>query len=204
MLGFFSIAMLFQINSIYGLDELPIITIDFISGTIIDLDKNPQMIRADIQIQNYDPQHGYHFMEITRLSDGEILKTTEILPKVINDNLFGVQILHYLEPGDIEANIVGEYGLRVFSEFGPTSASSTFSIIQSSKPVIVTQNIEESKVEVELEKEVQLLQIENPIESKIPTWVHDIFVWYAEETISENELLSAIEYLISEKIINMS
>jgi hypothetical protein len=136
--------MLFQVNSVYGLEELPIISIDFISGSVIDLDENPQMIRADIEIQNYDPQHGYHFMEISRLSDGEILKTTEILPKAIDDNLYGVQILHYLEPGD-EVNIVGDYGLRIFSEYGPTSLSSTFSIIQSSKPVIVTQNIEESE-----------------------------------------------------------
>jgi hypothetical protein len=47
----------------------------------------------------------------------------------------GVQILHYLEPDD-EANIVGDYGLRIFSEYGPTSISSIFSIIQFSKPVI--------------------------------------------------------------------
>ena len=194
MIGFFSILMLFQVNSVYGLEELPIISIDFISGSVIDLDENPQMIRADIEIQNYDPQHGYHFMEISRLSDGEILKTTEILPKAIDDNLYGVQILHYLEPGD-EANIVGDYGLRIFSEYGPTSLSSTFSIIQSSKPVIVTQNIEES------ESEVETLEIETSEQSKIPAWVHDIFVWYADETISENDLLSAIEYLISEEII---
>ena len=200
MIGFFSILMLFQVNSVYGLEEFPIISIDFISGSVIDLDENPQMIRADIEIQNYDPQHGYHFMEISRLSDGEIIKTTEILPKAIDDNLFGVQILHYLEPGD-DANIVGDYSLRIFSEYGPTSISSTFSIIQSSKPVIVTQNIEESETKVETE--VESLEIETSEQSKIPSWVHDIFVWYADETISENDLLSAIEYLISEEIIDI-
>jgi len=138
---------LFQVNSIYGLEELPVISIDFISGNIIDLDKNPQMIRANIQIQNYDPQHGYHFMEISRLSDGEIIKTTEIFPRVIDDDLFEVQILHYLEPGDVETNIIGDYVMRIFSESGPSEAVSTFSLIQSSKPVIVTQNIEETEVE---------------------------------------------------------
>ena len=197
ILGLFSIIVLFQVNSIYGLEELPIITIEFISGNTIDLDKNPQMIRASIQIQNYDPQHGYHFMEISRLSDGEIIKTTEILPKAIDDDLFEVQILHYLEPGDVETNLIGDYRMRIFSEFGPTEAVSTFSLIQSSKPVIVTQNIEESETEVEL------LEIETSEQSKIPTWVHDIFVWYAEESISENDLLSAIEYLISEEIIDV-
>jgi len=153
MIGFFSILLLFQVNSIYGLEEIPIITIDFLSGNVIDLDKTPQMIRANIEIQNYDPQHGYHFMEISRLSDGEIIKSTEILPKVIDDDLYGVQILHYLDPDDDETNVVGDYGLRIFSESGPTSISSTFSIIQSSKPVIVTQNIEESQPEIETEVE---------------------------------------------------
>ena len=96
ILGLFSIIILFQVNSVYGLEELPVITIEFTSGDTIDLDKSPQMIRCFIpyiQIQNYDPQHGYHFMEISRLSDGEIIKTTEIFPRVVDDNLFDVQIL---------------------------------------------------------------------------------------------------------------
>ena len=209
LLGFFSIIVLFQVNSVYGLEELPVITIDFVSGDTIDLDKNPQMIRADIQIENYDPQHGYHYMEISRISDGEIIKTTEILPKVIDDNLFGVQILHYLQPDDVETNIVGDYVLRIFSEYGPSEAVSTFAIIESSKPSVVTQNttqaLEIPEEELETDEEVELLEIENSeqTESKIPTWVHDIFVWYAEETISETELLSAIEYLISQEILNV-
>ena len=210
LLGFFSLIILFHVNSAFGLEEDPIITIDFVSGDTIDLDNSPQMIRADIQIQNYDPQHGYHFMEISRISDGEIIKTTEILPKVIDDNLFGVQILHYLQPGDVEANIVGDYVLRIFSEYGPSEAVSTFAIIESSKPPVITQNttqpLEIPEDEIESNEEIELLEIENSeqSETKIPTWVHDIFVWYAEETISENELLSAIEYLISQEILNVN
>jgi len=142
-------------------------------------------------------------MEISRISDGEIIKTTEILPKVISDDLFGVQILYYLQPGDEEINLVGDYALRIFSEYGPSEAVSTFSIIQSSKPTVITQNsTEELKIpeeEIVNDEEIELLEIKNSEEpeSKIPSWVHDIFVWYAEEEISENELLSAIEYLIS-------
>ncbi len=140
------------------------------------------MIRADIQIENYDPQHGYHFMEISRISDGEIIKTTEVLPKIIVDNLWGVQILHYLESGDVETNITGDYVLRIFSEYGPSEAVSTFTIIESSKPPVVTQNaaqeLEIPEEELENNEEIELLEIENTeeIESKIPIWVHDIFV----------------------------
>ena len=84
----FSFVLLLQINTIYGAEELPIVTIDFLSGDTIDLDKNSQMIRADIQIQNYNPQDGYHFMQIIRSSDGEIIKTTEIFPKFVDDDFF--------------------------------------------------------------------------------------------------------------------
>ena len=86
--------MLFQAHQVYGDEESPIITINFTSGNVIDLDESPQMIRAEVLIQNYDPQDGYHFMQIIRLSDGEIIKDTEVFPKVscrrLIDNLFEV------------------------------------------------------------------------------------------------------------------
>ena len=207
ILGFLCISAFFYSNSVYGLEEEPIITINFISGDVVDLDKNPQMIRAEIEIQNYNPQDGYHFMQVMRLSDQEIIKDTEIMPKIIDDDLFGVQILHYLEPDD-ESNLIGDYGLRIYSEFGTSEAVSTFSIIKSSMPPTISQNIsevesiEEESTQVE---EVESLQVSNSeqLESQIPVWVHDIFVWYADESISENDLLSAIEYLISEGILNV-
>ena len=40
-------------------------------------------------------------------------------------------------------------------------------------------------------------------QSKIPDWVRNIFVWYAEDSISEKELLQALQYLIKEKIIQV-
>ena len=273
------VIILFQAHQVYGAEELPIITIDFISGNIIDLDESPQMVRADIKIQNYNPQHGYHFMEVSRVSDGEIIKDTEILPRFLggsDDSLYGVQILHYIEPGVNETNLIGDYILRVYSEYGPSESVSTFSIIKSSMPVTVIQNaVDESEtleelvtpdeivtpeeyyddledqlenfcymtdeeqldffsenpdmieydeelvticeIEDEAEREdtlddsidVMILEIRDDVEdsvesTKIPSWVHDIFVWYADETISENELLAALEYLIAQGTINVN
>ncbi len=46
--------------------------------------------------------------QVTRVSDGEIVKDTEILHRYIGgevDNLFGVQILHYIEPGANDTNL---------------------------------------------------------------------------------------------------
>ncbi len=274
----FSVILLFQTYQVYADEELPIITIDFVSGNIIDLDESPQMIRAEVLIHNYNPQDGYTFMEVTRVSDGEIIKNTEILPKDTSgaeDNLFKVHILHYIEPGVNVTHMMGDYVLRIYSEHGLSESVETFSIIKSSIPVIVTQNeVEESETPEELvtpEKAITsdeyyydledqlenfcymtagekldffiespdielydeelvticeledeseredtlddfideiILEIRDDVEDseespKIPSWVHDIFVWYAEESISENELLASLEYLISEGILNV-
>jgi len=40
-------------------------------------------------------------------------------------------------------------------------------------------------------------------ESKIPEWVRNIFIWYAENQISEFELIGALQYLISEEILKI-
>jgi len=213
ILGLFSIIILFQVNQVYGDEELPIITIDFVSGNIIDLDESPQMIRANVQIQNYNPQDGYHFMEITRLSDGEIIRNSDIIPKVAGggteDDLFEVQILHYVKPDQNPDILIGDYMLRIYSEFGSVESGSTFSIIKSSMPGTNTSNVIEaitSEEESSATDNVESLQVEEPIqpESKIPVWVHDVFVWYAEKTVSENELLTAIEYLVSQGILDIN
>ena len=139
----FSVILLFQTHQVYADEELPIITIDFVSENIIDLDESPQMIRAEVLIHNYNPQDGYTFMEIIRESDGEIIKNTEVMPKVfsgIEDNLFQVQILHYLEPGGNVTQMMGDYVLRIYSEHGISESDLKFSVIKSSMPVIVTQN----------------------------------------------------------------
>ena len=37
---------------------------------------------------------------------------------------------------------------------------------------------------------------------KVPSWVKNIFIWYASEQISEDELLNAIKFLVNQEIIN--
>jgi len=39
---------------------------------------------------------------------------------------------------------------------------------------------------------------------KVPNWVRSIFIWYASEQISEDELLNAIKYLVNQEIINLN
>jgi len=37
--------------------------------------------------------------------------------------------------------------------------------------------------------------------AKIPDWIKNVFLWYGQDQVSEDELLNAIKYLISEKIL---
>ena len=46
--------------------------------------------------------------------------------------------------------------------------------------------------------------IKEPDLKKIPEWVRNTFVWYAENKISESELLSTIEFLVNENIITIN
>jgi len=41
------------------------------------------------------------------------------------------------------------------------------------------------------------------IKQKIPEWVRNIFVWYAQDQVSEDELLNAIKFLVQEDIIKL-
>lgn len=41
------------------------------------------------------------------------------------------------------------------------------------------------------------------IKQKIPDWIRNIFVWYGQDKVSEEELLDAIKFLVQEKIIQL-
>ena len=40
-------------------------------------------------------------------------------------------------------------------------------------------------------------------EQKIPSWIRNIFIWYGQNQISEDDLINAIKYLIENKIIQI-
>lgn len=72
--------------------------------------------------------------------------------------------------------------------------------------MIVTQNtVEELVTNGTATNSTTTEELIIPKESnKIPSWVRDIFILYAGEDISEDELLAALEYLIDQEIINVN
>ena len=49
----------------------------------------------------------------------------------------------------------------------------------------------------------ELAPVETSIQ-KIPEWVKNVFTWYAQDQISEDELLNAIKFLVNQGIINLN
>jgi hypothetical protein len=59
----------------------------------------------------------------------------------------------------------------------------------------------DSKFTIPFENKTINLNIENVDKSEIPDWVKNIFGWYSQDQVSEDELLNAIKYLIDEGIL---
>ena len=53
----------------------------------------------------------------------------------------------------------------------------------------------------EIENQVIYSNIEN---TKIPKWVKDTMKWYVEDKISENEMITVLEFLIEQNVIKIN
>lgn len=182
--------------SIHSQEIIPKINIEFDEGHVIDIAKNDRLLRAKVIIENYDPQYGYHFMKVTNLETGEILKISEILPLRQKDN-YVAQIAYYLDTTDDLTHYVGEYELEVYSEFGNISSKEKFSIINSFNNKLSNQT------NTKLDNHLDYSNSKVPETKRIPRWIQTIFVWYANGEIDEKELINALEFLIENKIIKI-
>ena len=151
-------------------------------------------------IQNYDPRNGHYYMKVTNLSTNETIKDTQIIPKQVDEGLWSVQISHYLAPQIDEETALGDYELEVYAKDGSAIGKNFFKITKSSlKPV----GFEQMGILMEPSESTDNANI-LPVdanEHQIPNWIHTIFVWYAEKSISDKELLQALQHLIDEKIL---
>lgn len=186
--------LLVSTSSVYA-DENTSVSIKFIGDNFLDLKDDNRLIRADIEIENFDPQDGYYFMKITNLFTGEVIKNSEINPTYREEGLWGMQTSYLVD--DTVQNIIGEYEIQIYTEFGTATTSTAFSIIDSSKNPIV---VESAGTIQELSESSESLP---PASSLLPQWIRNIFILYAEEQISEVELMSALEYLIDQDILQV-
>jgi len=172
-------------------EDHTIISIKIIGEPEIYLDSGSKMIRADVEIKNYNPSHGYYFMRIS--NSDKIITETEIFPAPRGNDRWGVQIGYM-----VTSETPDTFKILIFSEFGKPKKTATFSVLET-KP-IVQQAV---KTEADESEPVPEPEVNEELKQKLPDWVRNIFIWYAEGQIDEEELIGALQFLIKEEIIEV-
>jgi hypothetical protein len=217
------------ISPIYGLetndawsswDEQTNIVVSIIGNSEINLDSSNRLIRAYVDIENFDPSDGRYMMRIIQSLTDKIIAENEIVIREKSNGEAGSDVAYLIDDDVITTNgtiIQGDYKIEVFSDKGTSIAGTTFTIIKPSEYGIqsIKEELESEPTTESFEEINELndsnvndnsLQINTDLEntSKIPAWVKNIFVLYSEGSITENELLSALKFLIEQGIIKIN
>jgi len=185
-----------------------IITVQMNGPSTFYLDQSNQIIRATVEIQNYTPSDGIYFMKVTHVPTQRVMKNFEIHPRDIGNDVWAVQIAYPFLESDIKIGdqpFLGEFEIHIRTEFGSQTASTTFSIFEYTYgPESIPEITSTPELEPTLEPEpTPQSEPANSTTNKIPEWVKDIFLWYSQDQISEDEIISAIQYLVNEGIIKL-
>jgi len=111
--------------------EDTIITVTLVGDSVISLDSKNQIIRAIVEIENYDPGDGHYFMKVVNTSTGEELKESEIFLRYFKSDIWNVQIAYIPQQNDLE---VGQYEIQIITEFGNKIGIASFSVVDNVSP----------------------------------------------------------------------
>lgn len=196
------------------------INVSIIGNPVIDLDSTERLIRAYVEIINFDPRDGYYFMQIIQPGTGKTIAEQEIIIRQKSNDDAGTSVAYLIDDDDITDNgniVTGDYQILITTEYGSSFGSANFSVIKTSEQEFQSSleqlAVEESSINEDVEKTPAGIQSaggtikESESGSvtndppRIPDWIKNIFVLYIEGSISEDELLAAIEFLIQQEII---
>jgi hypothetical protein len=216
--------------SVYGLetndqwsnwDEQTSITVSIIGDSEINLDSHNRLVRAYVDIVNFDPSDGRYIMRVIQSLTDKIISENEIIIREKSNGEAGSDVAYLIDDDVVQANgttVLGDYKIEVFSQNGNSIASTTFTLIKPSEYGIksVANNLESKNSTSESSEELNdiannesdesYLQTNSELESipKIPSWVKSIFSLYSDGSITENELLAALEFLIEQGILKIN
>ncbi len=201
-------------NSWTNWEEESIINVSIVGSSVINLDSSNRLIRAYVDIVNFDPSDGFHYMKIIQPITGKIISENEIVILGKGNDESGADVAYMINDDDIRENgtaILGDYSIEVYSEKGNAIGGTIFSIISPSESGIAPlseeselDEITEDTDELSEPKNIdELIEEESEIDNiqKIPDWVKTIFVLYADGSITENEIIAALTFLIDQGII---
>ena len=128
-IGLFSIFLVLGIffPAVVNADETTQVKIT-LNESKMDYDSTDRLVRANIEITNYNPNDGYYFIRVTNQNTEEVIKESEILPKYIGNEIWGVQIAHLIPDQVEKEEIIGDYLIEIYSEYGSAIASTIFSV----------------------------------------------------------------------------
>ena len=160
--------------------KLIIITME--EPSIFYLNAPNQIIRALVEIHNYSPSDGKHYMKVIHSSTDKVLKNSEIYPKDVGNDIWAVQIAYPLLESDLKFGdqaLTGEFKIHISSEYDSQTANTSFLILESkSIPTFDTRQ-----------------------ETAIPEWIRNNAKWWVQGGISDSEFVSGIQYLIQQKVV---
>lgn len=198
-------------DDLTSLKEESKITVSIVGNSIIDLDSDNKLLRAYVDIVNHDPSNGYYFLRVIQSATDKIISEAEIIIREKSNDKAGADIAHMFNEEEISINgtaVLGDYEIEVFSENGNAIGTTTFSIIKSSEfsAIQISEITEDIDNISETESVDESVENESQLENtqEIPDWVKNIFILYADGSITENELISALKFLIEQGIIEIN
>ena len=119
--------------------------------------------------------------------------TSDVLLQIITINPLGTRIFDEYITSDSEGKFSIDIPLTSNAETGIYNIEIVSQCREIHREICTHQN---ERLEIIVERESNQ-------EKKIPDWIKNIFSWYVEDKVTENELLEAIEFLINQNIIQI-
>ena len=177
------------------------IIVSIVGDPVIDLDSTNRLMRASVVVENYNPAAtGAYYMQVIQSSTGKILSDKEILVTPRANDLWGTQIAGMLDEEKINQNgkpVLGNYEIKVRTEYGSYTGSASFQIIKSSEstppPSTTVQKsselVEEETTSTAIETETETVtEIESETESETETETETV-TEIESETESEQDTI---------------
>ena len=111
-----------------------IINVSIIGNSIIDLDSNDTLIRAYVDITNYNPADGYYMMRVIQIPTNQIIYDKEIVIREKSNGEAGADVAYMINTDDIlqhGTDVLGDYTIEIYSEEGTAIGQTFFSLISS-------------------------------------------------------------------------
>jgi len=117
--------------------ELTQIKVILKGETVINLDETNRLMRASVEVLNYDAAgDGYFYMQLIQ-PGGKIISEEEILIAPKANQMWGTEIAGMLDDEKITKGgkpVLGQYEIKVITELGTATGSAYFTIIKPSDP----------------------------------------------------------------------